>query len=122
MTAITVDTSIEPEPNPIDLVEQIAGAHDLIRKNLHAATADIHLRMEFQVMQLLRQSLRKGNVIGVHARNKFTPGVCQAVIKSAGNAGLLATEDAQSLVRGIQAGYCSIVAAVVHQQEIQLTE
>ena len=28
MTAITVETPIEPDPNPIDLVEQIAGAHD----------------------------------------------------------------------------------------------
>lgn len=30
MTAITVETPIEPEPNPIDLVEQIAGAHDWV--------------------------------------------------------------------------------------------
>jgi len=73
-------------------------------------------------MQLLFESLRQGQVIGIHARNKFTPGVCQAVIKSAGNASLPAAEDAQTLVRGIQAGYGSIIAAVIHQQEFQIAE
>ena len=94
----------------------VAACHATAGEEPDATARDVDIGIGLQVPDLCGQAIGARDVVGIHARNVLTPGLCPARGESSDHAPAPAAQHPQARVFHDQALYRAVAAVVVHQQ------